>query len=82
MSSRHKLQLALVAGTLGMMVLLGHLIWSGYREAFHAAEATTRGYAAILEARLDATLRRADAELQQVARDLPVEALKIGRAHV
>ena len=80
MSSRHKLQLALVAGALGMMVLLGHLIWSGYSEAIHAAKTTTRGYAAILEARLDATLRRADAELQHVARDLPVAALSVDAA--
>jgi diguanylate cyclase (GGDEF)-like protein/PAS domain S-box-containing protein len=77
MNNRRKLQVALVAGTLAMTALLGQLIWSGYREAIHAAETTTRGYAAILEARLDATLRRADAELQQVAHDLPDAALTV-----
>jgi diguanylate cyclase (GGDEF)-like protein/PAS domain S-box-containing protein len=75
--SRHlKLLVALGAGALAMMALVGHLIWSAYREALHAAETTTRGYAAILEARLDATLRRADADLRQLARAIPTAALR------
>ncbi|MCX7150746.1 MAG: hypothetical protein NTY05_15340, partial [Rhodocyclales bacterium] len=41
--------------------LVAYLIWSGYQVAIDDAETTTRNYAAILEARLDATLRRADA---------------------
>ena len=58
------------------MALLGYLIWSGYRERIHSAETTTRNYAAIIEARLDATLRRADAELRDLARTIPVAALR------
>lgn len=53
-----------------VLIILGYLIWSGYREAILAAEVTTRGYAATLEARLAASLRRADAELQKLARTL------------
>jgi diguanylate cyclase (GGDEF)-like protein/PAS domain S-box-containing protein len=75
MTGRHKLLSALVAGAFAVMVVVGHLIWSGYGEAIHVAEARTRGYAAILEARLDATLRRADAELQQLVRTTPLAAL-------
>ena len=40
-----------------MMIIVGYLIWSGYREAIAAAEVKTSDYAEILEARLDATLR-------------------------
>ncbi len=67
MKNRHKQVVALGASAIAVVVILGYLIWSGYREAIHAAETTTRGYAATLEARLDASLRRADAELQKLA---------------
>jgi PAS domain S-box-containing protein len=75
MSIRHKPLVALGVGALAMMALVAHLIWTGYRDAIQSAEATTRGYAAILEARLDATLRRADAELREMAHETPVTAL-------
>jgi hypothetical protein len=51
------------------------LIWSDYHEAIHDAENTTRNYAAMIETRLDATLRRTDADLQELAREIPVAAL-------
>src|ERR1700675_2167581 len=75
MNNRRKLLVALGASALAGMALLGYLIWSGYQEAIHAAETTTRNYAAIIETRLDATLRRADAGLQELAREIPVAAL-------
>ena len=53
---------------IGIMALMAYLIWSGYREAIRGAEITTRDYALVIEERLDATLRRTDAQ--------------IGRAHV
>jgi diguanylate cyclase (GGDEF)-like protein/PAS domain S-box-containing protein len=75
MINRRKLLFALCAIALAMMVLLGYLVAAGYREAIHAVETTTRGYAAILEARLDATLRRADADVQQLIRTTPLTML-------
>jgi PAS domain S-box-containing protein len=75
MDNRHKLLVALGAGALVLMALMGYLIWSGYQEAIRVAEITTRNYAAILEARLDATLRRADADLQDLVRTIPIVAL-------
>ena len=45
---------ALGAGALAVLSLLAYLIWSGYDEAIQAAGTTTRNYAAIIEARLDA----------------------------
>jgi len=55
--------------------LVGYLIWTGYQQEMHDAETTTRDYAAILDARLEATLRRADADLLDIARRIPVAAL-------
>jgi hypothetical protein len=60
---------------LGVMALLSYQIWSGYREVISSAETTTRNYAATIEARFDATLRRADAILQERVRTLPDAAL-------
>jgi len=65
----------LSVAALAVMALMGYLIWSGYREAIRTAETTSRNYAAIIEARLDATLRRTDAHLLELTRDLPVAAL-------
>jgi diguanylate cyclase (GGDEF)-like protein/PAS domain S-box-containing protein len=55
--------------------VVGYLIWSSYQVAIHNAETTTHDYAVILEARLEATLRRADADLWDLARTIPVAAL-------
>jgi diguanylate cyclase (GGDEF)-like protein/PAS domain S-box-containing protein len=57
---------------LGLQAL--HL-WRGYQAASHAAEISTRNYAAVIEARLDATLRRADAVLQELVQAVPLAAL-------
>lgn len=75
MSPRRKLLMWLAASALAVTAVLGHLLWSGYLEAIHATEATTRDYAAILETRLDATLRRADAVSQQLVSITPAAAL-------
>ncbi len=75
MSNRHKLLTGLGAGALAVVALVGHLIWSGYRETISVAETTTRGYAALLETRLRDTLRRADSELQSLQRTTPPAAL-------
>lgn len=75
MNNRRKLLVGLGAGTLAVMSLLGYLIWLGYQQAIQAAEITTRNYAAIMEARLEATLRRVEADLHDLARTIPIEAL-------
>src|SRR5688572_27288227 len=75
MDSRRKLLIAFGAGALAVTAILGHLLWSGYREAIHTAQVTTSGYAAVLETRLDATLRRVDAVLQQVVHKVPLAAM-------
>jgi two-component system cell cycle sensor histidine kinase PleC len=65
----------LSVGAVAMLCLIGYLIWSSYREAIQTAETTSRNYAAIIEARLDASLRRADASLLQLTHNVPVAAL-------
>jgi PAS domain S-box-containing protein len=75
LSNRGLLLVALGASVLAVSTLVGYLIWSGYLEAKTIAETTSRNYASIIEARLDATLRRADAHLQELARELPRAAL-------
>jgi PAS domain S-box-containing protein len=61
--------------TLAVIPLLAYLIWSGYQASIDQAETTTRNYAAVLEARLNDTLRRTDAILFSVASTIPVESL-------
>jgi len=74
-SHSKRLITSLAVVVVAVMSLLGYLIWSGYWEAKHEAETKTLNYAAIIDARLDATLRRADADLQQLARTIPIAAL-------
>lgn len=74
---RHAQRLNALLGiaALAVMVLVTYLIWSGYQEAIQGARTTTRNYAGILEARLDATLRRADAILLELRGTVPIAAL-------
>jgi PAS domain S-box-containing protein len=75
MNSRRKLVVALGVSVAAVMTLLGYQLWSSYQESLSEAETKTRNYAAILETRLDATLRRADGDLRDLASRLPVAAL-------
>jgi len=72
---RRKLMALLAVAVLGVTLILGTMIWTARLEVLREAGATTSNYAAILEARLDATLRRCDAVLQELALTLPDEAL-------
>ena len=58
-----------------MALLILYLIWSGYEDALKDANTTTLNYVSIIEARLEATLRRADSSLQLIIKGLPVAAL-------
>ncbi len=75
MSNRHKLLAGLGLGALAVMALVVQLIWSGYRETINVAQTTTRGYAALLEARLSDVLRRVDADLQALQHTTPAVAM-------
>ncbi len=73
--SQRKLIALLSLVVLAVVPIMAYLIWSGYQAAIHSAETRTHDYAAILEARLDATLRRADADLLAMTHMVPVAAL-------
>ena len=74
---KHRRLLFVVLGSfaLATLAVLCYLIWSDYRQEIRSAQTRTRDYAAVLEARFDATLRRADATLRILARDLQPAAL-------
>lgn len=72
---RRLLFVALGSFALATLAVLCYLIWSDYRQEIRSAQTRTRDYAAVLEARFDATLRRADATLRILTRDLQPAAL-------
>jgi C4-dicarboxylate-specific signal transduction histidine kinase len=72
---RRELVIALLATALVVVAVLFYLIASGYHDEMRAAETATRNYAAIVEARLDSTLRRVDADMQGLADSIPLAAL-------
>jgi diguanylate cyclase (GGDEF)-like protein/PAS domain S-box-containing protein len=56
-------------------VLIAYRLSVSRGEVLVAAEVATRNYAAIFEARFDASVRRIDADLKSLAREVPVAAL-------
>ena len=72
---RRKLTALLAVVVLGVMLILGTMIWMARQEALREAGTTARNYASMFEARLDATLRRCDAALQGLVRTFPHAAL-------
>jgi hypothetical protein len=71
---RGKFIIFLGVAAFAMTALMACLVWSGHRDAIRTAETTSRNCAATIEARLDGTLRRADAILKDGARTLPAAA--------
>lgn len=67
---------ALLAGALLLLLLLlAFQLGLSYRDQVRSAEISTRNLAAIFDARLDAALRRTDADLQALAGEIPHAAL-------
>ncbi len=72
---RRTLIALLGVGTLGVTLVMASMIWTDRQEQVREARSEARGYASMVEARLDATLRRCDANLLTLARSLPKAAL-------
>ena len=67
---------ALLAGALLLLLfLLAFQLGLSYRDQVRSAEISTRNLAAIFDARLDAALRRTDADLQALISEIPRAAL-------
>ena len=75
---RSRLPRVLLAVVLLILVLLlAYQLWLSYRDQVKTAEINTSNFAAIFEARLDATLRRTDADLKALSIDIPLAALDL-----
>ena len=74
-ANRRKLIALLGVVVLGVVLVMGAMIWIAREEALREAGTTARNYAAMVEARLDATLRRCDAVLLGLVRTLPQAAM-------
>jgi hypothetical protein len=64
-----------------LLLLLAYQLWLSYRDQVKTAEISTHNFAAIFEARLDATLRRTDADLKALALEIPTTALDPKAVH-
>src|SRR5574343_33061 len=74
----HPLWIALIPLVIGGFALLFYVLWSAYRDAWVEAGQVANSQSGLLEARFDATLRRIDATLEELAERLPKEALAPG----
>lgn len=76
-SRRSKLQGSLlVLALMVLTLLLAYQLWISYRDQVRTAEISTRNLAAIFETRLDATLRRTEADLNALANTIPPAAFR------
>jgi diguanylate cyclase (GGDEF)-like protein/PAS domain S-box-containing protein len=71
----HQLWIALIPLVVGGFILLFYVLWSAYRDVWAEARPFANSQSGLLEARFDATLRRIDATLEELAERLPKEAL-------
>lgn len=73
---RRRLVSGLLLSLATVVALMTYLLWSAYQQTLREAEATTRNFAALIEARLEASLRNAEAELREIAKSIPPDALR------
>ena len=74
-TSPRRLFAFVIVAAVAVLSLLSYLIWSGFQQAIRLAESTTRNGAAILAVQLNDVLRRADSDLKDLGRRMPVAAL-------
>lgn len=74
-----QLLLALVALACAGFVLLSYVLWTARGDTWREAELTAGNHAELLEVRLDAALRRLDADLAGIVARLPLAALETDR---
>jgi signal transduction histidine kinase/ActR/RegA family two-component response regulator len=75
MKSRQFIVATAVVGALAVVTLIGLQIKSSRDETILRAETNSQNYVSMIEARLDATLRRAEAHIEHVARTMPAQVL-------
>ncbi|MDD2662274.1 MAG: EAL domain-containing protein [Dechloromonas sp.] len=80
LSAGRHLWKALIALAFGGFLLMSYVVWSAHREIWVEARLTAQSQVDRLEAQFDATLRRVDASLDDLAFRLPREAMDKSRA--
>ena len=75
MNQHRKIIISLCLGAVAGLLIFSYLVLSDYRQTLRSAQRSAGDYAAVLQTRLDATLRRASASLGTLARKLPAPAL-------
>ena len=73
---------ALISLALGGFLLLAYVLWTGYREIWSETQTAVRSDAALIEAHFEATLRRLDSELVELAEGIGPEMLRERDARV
>lgn len=58
-------------------LLLGYFLWNSYHQTQTSAEVALNNVTQIVEARIEATLRRIQNDLEHIAQDLPAAALEL-----
>ena len=76
----YRLWVALIALVVGGFFLLAYVLWSAYRDVWADAQLVASSQAEMLDARFDATLRRVEATLGDLAVRVPVEAYEASEA--
>lgn len=74
-SNGNHLWIALISLAVCGFMLLGYVLWSAYHEVWTEARSMASSQSELLEARFDATLRRIDVTLNDLAEHVPKEAL-------
>ena len=72
----YHLWIALISLVGGGFILLAYVLWSAYQDVWSEARSVASGQAELLEARFDATLRRVEATLDDMAVRVPEDAFQ------
>ena len=72
----YHLWIALISLVGGGFILLAYVLWSAYLDVWSEARSVASGQAELLEARFDATLRRVEATLDDMAVRVPEDAFQ------
>jgi diguanylate cyclase (GGDEF)-like protein/PAS domain S-box-containing protein len=72
----YHLWIALISLAVGGFILLAYVLWSAYQDVWAEARSVASSQSELLEARFEATLRRIDATLDDMAERIPQEALQ------
>lgn len=60
-----------------VVALVAYLLWSSYQQTLREAESTSQDFAALIETRLEATFRNAEAELREISALITPQALRL-----